>query len=70
LTRRGKIPAQSIIKVKVNSWWRAGRSICLRQKLRSAENKCLSGNPHSSERHPFGEPTGYQLFQFPVFILP
>ena len=43
LTRRGNSRGRFITRVKASSWWRAGRSTCLRQKLRSPENKCPSG---------------------------
>ena len=43
LTRRGNSRGRYIIRAKASSWWRAGRSICLRQKLRSPENKCPPG---------------------------
>jgi hypothetical protein len=41
---------------------------CLPQKLRSAENNCLSGKPCRAEQHALVRPTGFQLFQFPVLI--
>ena len=53
LTRHGNGRGRFITRAKASSWWRAGRSICLRQKRRLPENKwppvnamtVLSGNP-------------------------
>jgi H+-transporting ATPase len=40
LIQRGNGPGRFIIRAKANSWWQAGRFICLPPKHPSVENKC------------------------------